>query len=205
MSDASIATLFVTKLYRAAVVGAAALNQRLRESCLAIAAEDAAGQAWSVAKGYKGYTSYASLDDLVTRDPAFADLKKALDPHARAFAQALHLDLGRRKLALDSIWINVLAPGGVHSGHIHPNSALSGAYYVDVPKGAAALRLEDPRLPQMMAAPPRSDDAPESEQSFVYVAPRAGEVLMWESFVRHEVPPNAARRPRISISFNYRW
>jgi uncharacterized protein (TIGR02466 family) len=55
----------------------------------------------------------------------------------------------------------------------------------------------------MMAAPVRSDEAPESEQTFVYVTPAAGEVLMWESFVRHEVPMNGAKKPRISISFNY--
>lgn len=198
-----ISTLFVTKLYRAELAGAGALNADLIKACRAIAAEDEAGKAWSKAKGYRGYTSYASLDDLPQRDPSFAALKRELDGHAAAFAKALHFDLGRRKLKLDSIWINVLEPGGAHSGHIHPHSVLSGTYYLDVPAGASALKLEDPRLPMMMAAPPRSEDAPEAERTFVYIAPKAGEVLMWESFVRHEVPANPARRPRISVSFNY--
>ncbi|MEZ6023028.1 MAG: TIGR02466 family protein [Hyphomonadaceae bacterium] len=199
---ADIATLFVTKLYRAALEDAAALNPDLLRSCRAIAADDAAGQAWSKAKSYRGYTSYASLDDLPKRDPTIAALAKQLDKHAAAFAKALHLDLAR-KLKLDSIWINVLDSGGAHTGHIHPHSVLSGTYYVDVPPNASALKLEDPRHPLMMAAPPRADDAPESERTFVYVAPKAGEVLMWESFVRHEVPANAAKKPRVSISFNY--
>ncbi|MGE0828498.1 MAG: TIGR02466 family protein [Hyphomonadaceae bacterium] len=198
-------SLFVTTLYRARLEGADALNAALLPACREIARADAAGKAWSRAKNYQGYTSYASLNDLPKRDPAFADLKKLLDKHANAFAKALHFDLGGRKLTLDSIWVNVLAPGGGHSGHIHPHSALSGTYYVEVPKGASALKLEDPRLPQMMAAPPRAEDAPEEARAFVYVAPEAGDVLMWESFVRHEVPPNAALKPRISISFNYRW
>lgn len=202
---ADIEILFVTKLYRTALEGADKLNAALGPACRAIAADDAAGQSWSRAHGYRGYTSYASLNDLPVRDPAFADLKRALDPHARAFAEQLHLDLGRRKLVLDSIWINVLEPGGTHSGHVHPHSAISGTYYVETPPGSSALKLEDPRLPLMMAAPPRREDAPEAERTFVYVTPRAGEVLMWESFVRHEVPPNAAKKPRISVSFNYRW
>jgi uncharacterized protein (TIGR02466 family) len=200
-----ITSLFVTKLYRATLENARALNAALLASCRAIAAEDEAGRAWSKAHGYRGYTSYASLNDLPKRDPAFADLKRALDPHARDFAKALHLDLGRRKLALDSIWINVLEPGGVHTGHVHPHSVLSGTYYVDVPPGSSALKLEDPRLPLMMAAPPRREDAPESERSFIYLDPKAGEALMWESFVRHEVPHNGAKKPRISVSFNYSW
>ena len=200
-----VATLFVTKLYRARIENADALNAELMKSCLSIAEEDEAGKTWSKEKGYRGYTSYASLDDLPRRDPAFADLKKRLDRHALAFAEELHLDLGGRKLRLDSIWINVLAAGGVHSGHIHPHSVLSGTYYVDTPPGASALKLEDPRHPMMMAAPPRREDAPEEERTFVYVKPAAGDVLMWESFVSHEVMPNTAKQPRISISFNYGW
>lgn len=198
---AEIATLFVTKLYRATVEGVDLRD--LTKSCRAIAADDAAGQAWSREKNYRGYTSYASLDDLPKRDPSIGALAKVLDKHAAAFARALHFDLGGRKLKLDSIWINVLEPGGVHSGHIHPHSVLSGTFYVETPPGSSALKLEDPRHPMMMAAPRRADDAPESERTFVYVSPRAGEVLMWESFVRHEVPANGAKKPRISISFNY--
>jgi uncharacterized protein (TIGR02466 family) len=196
-----IRTLFVTKLYRAALAGVD--NAALLASCRAIAADDGAGRRWSKTNGYKGYTSYASLDDLPTRDPNFADLKSALDKHAGAFVGDLHLDLGRRKLKLNSIWINVLEPGGVHTGHVHPHSVLSGTYYVDVPAGASALKLEDPRHPLMMAAPARSADAPEAERTFVYMTPKAGEALMWESFVRHEVPMNTAKKPRVSVSFNY--
>jgi uncharacterized protein (TIGR02466 family) len=198
---AEVQTLFVTKLYRAAVEGVS--NDDMLHSCLSIAADDAAGQAWSKEKGYRGYTSYASLNDLPKRDPSMAALKAALDKHAAAFAKALNLDLGGRKLKLDSLWINVLEPGGAHSGHIHPHSVLSGTYYVDVPPGSSALKLEDPRLPLMMAAPTRREDAPEEERTFVYVTPRAGDVLMWESFVRHEVPANGAKRARVSMSFNY--
>lgn len=198
---ADVQTLFVTKLYRAAVQGVG--NDDLLRSCKAIAEADTAGQRWSKEHGYRGYTSYASLNDLTKRDPSIAELKGALDKHAAAFAKALHLELSGRRLKLDSIWINVLEPGGAHSGHIHPHSVLSGTYYVDVPPGASALKLEDPRLPMMMAAPPRREDAPDDERTFVYVAPKTGEVLMWESFVRHEVPPNTAKRARISISFNY--
>jgi uncharacterized protein (TIGR02466 family) len=196
-----IKTLFVTKLYRAAVDGVD--NAALLKSCRAIASGDKAGQRWSKENNYQGYTSYASLNDLPKRDPNFASLKAALDKHAMTFARELHLDLSGRRLRLDSMWVNVLEPGGVHTSHIHPQSVLSGTYYVDVPPGASALKLEDPRHASMMAAPVRREDAPESERTFVYVTPAAGEALMWESFIRHEVPMNTARQQRISVSFNY--
>ena len=39
----------------------------LEKTCLAIAAEDQAGQRWAREHGYGGYTSYASLNDLTRR------------------------------------------------------------------------------------------------------------------------------------------
>ncbi len=57
----------------------------------------------------------------------------------------------------------------------------------------------------MMAAPARKAKASPESRSFVYVAPEAGEILLWESWLRHEVPMNMAEEERISVSFNYRW
>ncbi len=200
--------LFVTRLYEASLAadrGFEAFNIELEEACRMLAAEDMAGRAWCKAHSYGGYTSYASLDDLPQRASAFGALKSKLDKHAQTFAQDLAFDLGGGRLKLDSLWVNILRPGAAHSGHIHPHSVLSGAVYVATPPGASALKLEDPRLPLMMAAPTRRDDADETLKTFVYLQPQAGTVLMWESWLRHEVPANAAKRERISISFNYGW
>lgn len=200
--------LFVTPVYEATLTTDRAFenfNREIFEACLALAEEDEAGRAWCRAHGYAGYTSYASLNDLPQRMNVFSDLKAKLDRHARAFAEGLSLDLGRGRLKLDSLWVNVLKPGGAHSGHIHPHSVISGTVYVATPPGASALKLEDPRLPLMMAAPPRRADAPETAQTFVYLQPEPGTVYMWESWLRHEVPANRAKTPRVSISFNYGW
>jgi uncharacterized protein (TIGR02466 family) len=204
---AKLERLFVTTVYRAALIAGPAGETLLREiaqSCRAIAAEDTAGQGWSRKHGYQGYTSYASLGDLAWRDPVFEDLVRALDRHVAKFAQAQAYDLAGRQLVLDSLWINILEPGGRHTGHIHPNSVVSGTYYVALPKGAPGLKFEDPRLPQMMAAPARRADAALEQRAFVELSPEPGAVLLWESYLRHEVPQTRARSDRISISFNYR-
>ena len=189
--------LFPTLFYEAAPDEPALLAE-LDQSCRALAQEDTAGRRWSKAHGYRGYTSYASLNDLPLRDPAFADLKRLLDRHVAAFAKEAGFDLGGRRLKLDSLWVNVMKPGGTHSGHLHPHSVVSGTFYVAVPEGSGALKLEDPRLPMLMAAPPR-------DGTFVYAEPHAGSLFLWESWLRHEVMPSTARAERISVSFNYRW
>lgn len=197
-----VRSLFVTPFYEASLDDPALLAA-LDHSCRSLARDDTAGRRWAKDQGYAGYTSYASLDDLPTRDPAFADLRRALDGHVRRFVELAFLDL-THKPKLDSLWVNVLKPGGGHSGHIHPHGVVSGTLYIAVPEGSGPLKLEDPRLPLMMAAPPRTTDAPESARTFVYAAPAPGTLFLWESWLRHEVPPGRARAERISISFNYR-
>ncbi len=205
----SLRPLFVTQLYQASLAqerGFEAFNAELEDACLMLAAEDRAGRAWCRAHRYGGYTSYASLADLPSRASVFGELKRRLDRHAAAFAEALAFDLGTRgKLRLDSLWVNLLKPGAGHSGHIHTHSVLSGTVYVATPPGSGGLRLEDPRLPLMMAAPPRRSDAPEEARTFVTLVPEPGTLYLWESWLRHEVQPNAARSPRVSLSFNYGW
>ena len=196
-------SLFATQFYEN-VLNAPALIEELAEACLALAEEDLAGRRWSRDHGYRGYTSYASLNDLPVRDPRFADLVRLLNRHVAAFAEDCAFDLGGRRLKLDSMWANVLKPGGAHSAHIHPHSVVSGTVYVAVPPGAGPLKLEDPRLPMMMAAPTRRADAPEALRNFVTAAPQPGSVFLWESWLRHEVVPGSGKAPRISISFNYR-
>ena len=193
--------LFATPLYEADV-GSQDLRDALAHSIRTLARDDRAGQRWSKDRAYPGYTSYASLNDLLKRDPDLADLGRLLTPHAAKFADECAFDLGR-KPKLDSLWVNLLKSGGRHSGHIHPHSIISGTYYVEVPKDSGAIRFEDPRLGLMMAAPLRRSDAPDDLQPFVSVEPRPGLLLLWESWLRHEVLAGSGKGDRLSISFNF--
>ena len=205
MSD--IKSLFATRLYTAALSDFSTLVDCsvLESSCLAIAEDDEAGQSWCEENDFPGYTSYASLTDLDWRFPIFKDLITALNMHVEAFVQDLDFDLGNKKIKLDSLWINILPFGGVHTAHIHPHSVISGTTYVAMPAGTSAIKFEDPRLATMMAAPSRAKGAREELRSFIYAEPNIGDVLLWESWLRHEVPMNMANEDRISISFNYSW
>ncbi len=202
-----IESLFVTRLYRATLSeqGRPIDASELEASCYSIAQDDEAGQDWCEENGYPGYTSYASLSDLPWRFPIFGDLVKVLDAHVAAFADDLQFDLDGRALKLEDIWINILPEGGTHASHIHPHSVISGTTYVSMPEGASALKLEDPRSAMMMAAPARIKGARDELRSFIYVTPDVGDVLLWESWLRHEVPMNMAEDERISVSFNYSW
>ena len=196
----AVRTLFATSLYEADLRDDTLLAE-LAHSIRSLARDDGAGRKWCREHGYHGYTSYASLDDLPRRDPVFAELGRRLARHARLFAAQLGWD---HRPKLDSLWVNLLKDGGHHGGHIHPHAVLSGTFYVDAPKGSGAIRFEDPRLPMMMAAPVRRPDTPEALQTFVSIEPRSGMLLLWESWLRHEVRPGRPKGDRLSVSFNFR-
>jgi uncharacterized protein (TIGR02466 family) len=204
-APASLMQLFVTEVYRTELQGTSVdgLLDRVEAACRRLMGEDEPGRAWSQRHGYLGYTSYGSIDALPQRDPAFADLVTLLDAQARVFAALIELDLRGKTLRLQNIWINALGPGGAHSGHTHPHAVFSGTIYLAVPPGSGALQFEDPRLGLMMHAPFRQPNARPYRQTQMATTPQRGTLLLWESWLRHEVTTNRGDGVRISVSFNY--
>ncbi len=200
----SIESLFVTQVYAARLQQAGApLNRQLLRECLQLRHDDAAGRRWSEDKYPGGYTSYGSASHMHQRSPTFASLARRIDRHVRAYVRALEFDIDARRLAMTDCWVNIMPRGVVHGPHLHPLSLVSGTYYVRTPPGSAAIKFEDPRLERFMAAPPRRSTARRALQSWVTIAAQAGRVVLFESWLRHEVPPGRAASSRVSISFNY--
>ena len=203
----SIEALFPTRVYAAQLPPAAAqsLNTRLLRECRQLRHDDPAGRRWSAANYQGGYTSYGSANKMHAMSPTFAELQRRLQPHVQRFVRALELDLTNRTLEMTDCWVNIMPRQVAHGLHLHPLSTLSGTYYVQIPPGSPGLKLEDPRLDRMMAAPPRRRRAARESQPWVLLPVRAGRLVLFESWLRHEVPPNRSRADRISISFNYGW
>jgi uncharacterized protein (TIGR02466 family) len=202
--------LFPTLVYRAALHSrgpraAAALNARLLKECQQLRLDDGAGRRWSARHYPHGYTSYGSAHHMQRQSPTFARLAREIDRHVARFARGLQFSLGARRLAMTDCWVNIMGRGAVHGLHLHPLATISGVYYVRVPAGAPGLKLEDPRLARFMAAPPRARRARRVNRQWVTLPARTGQLVLFESWLRHEVPPHRAARERVSISFNYNW
>jgi uncharacterized protein (TIGR02466 family) len=183
----------------------ARFNRDLLKQCRLVRETDPEGQEWSEKHYPHGYTSYGSISDLHLRYPPFEDLAKHIDKHVARFARSLDMDLLGGSLAMTSCWVNIMPANAAHSLHLHPLSVISGTYYVSVPPGASSLKIEDPRLDRMMAAPPKRDDVRDRNKLHLELKPKDGTVALWESWLRHEVPPNRSKQERVSISFNYEW
>ena len=185
--------------------GQARFNTELAAECRNLRDYDAAGRRWS-AKNYPGgYTSYASLNQLHKFSSTFAGLERKLTAHVRRFAAQLDMDLRGRTIAMTDFWVNIMPEHAAHSLHLHPLSFLSGTYYVSTPRGCPGLKFEDPRLSKFMAAPPKTTGVRPANQPHITYPAKAGHVILFESWLRHEVAANRIMTARISLSFNYNW
>lgn len=203
----SIRSVFPTYLYTAALQrsGVRAFNAQLLKEARQLRDDDLAGRRWSARNYRGGYTSYASTHRLHQLSPSFERLERKLESHVAAFAAAAQWDLAGRTLAMTDCWINIMSRSATHGLHLHPLSTLSGTYYVQVPPGSAGLKFEDPRLDRFMAAPPRKAGARAQNRTWITVPAQPGRLVMFESWLRHEVAPHPFAAERVSVSFNYNW
>jgi uncharacterized protein (TIGR02466 family) len=179
-----------------------AFNGRLLRECRQLRSDDAAGRRWSKQNYPGGFTSYASVNRMHRVSPTFASLEEKLAAHVKRFVRALEFDLQERALVMTDCWVNIMPRQVVHGLHLHPLSTISGTYYVQTPAGCSGIKLEDPRLDRFMASPPRKSAA---ARPWVVIPAEAGSLVLFESWLRHEVAPSPRPGERISISFNYGW
>jgi uncharacterized protein (TIGR02466 family) len=180
-------------------------NTELAEECRNLRDYDSAGRRWSLKNYPGGYTSYASLNQLHKFSSTFEGLERKLTKHVRRFTGQLDMDLKGRKVQLTDLWVNIMPEHAAHSLHLHPLSFISGTYYVSTPRGCPGLKFEDPRLSKFMAAPPKVAKVRPVNQPHITYPAKAGHVILFESWLRHEVAANRSTAERISISFNYNW
>ena len=203
----ALRSLFTTYVYTADLQrsGSSELNRQLLKESRQLREDDVSGRRWSAKNYAGGYTSYGSSHRLQRISPTFQSLERKLTRHVRAFADNAEWDLRGRPLAMTDCWVNIMSRQAGHGLHLHPLSTLSGTYYVRTPTGCAGLKFEDPRLERFMAAPPRKATASPESSPWITVPAVAGQLVLFESWLRHEVLPSPSATERVSISFNYSW
>ncbi|MCC6137458.1 MAG: hypothetical protein IT287_02415 [Bdellovibrionaceae bacterium] len=200
----STQSFFPTKIYKAPVStksNISALNKQLLKEIEILSEEDTAGIAWSNKHYPNGFTSYASANQMNIVSPTFEELELHIKKHVKKYVDNLELNLDVKALRMTTCWVNIMPKGAIHTSHNHPQSIISGTYYVQMPPKSSALRFEDPRYPFYMSRPAlRTESKNQVNQSLSAVP---GDVILFESWLRHEVPLNNSAQPRVSISFNY--
>ena len=104
-----------------------------------------------------------------------------------------------QRLVITQLWGNRNPKGSKHHEHVHPNSIISGVFYL----------RQDPKLPPIQFSKSNQHAMkldPKKYNNFnaeTFLLPcTAGELILFPSSLRHSVPVNMGEEERISLSFN---
>jgi len=109
-------------------------------------------------------------------------------------------------VVLDNMWANVNPKYCYNTVHTHPRGMWSGVYYVQTPENCGNIKFIDPRMGNNAnPVPVDKDKYAEKKHSWneVRYKPIEGRLIIFPSFLLHEVEQNLSDSPRVSISFNY--
>ena len=114
-----------------------------------------------------------------------------------------------KRLVIDNFWLNVNTHGSSNILHTHPESVLSGVYYVNVPENSGDIvfhsfdsSLNDTSYGNYVYESATSHIP--MNRNITSITPEDKMLIMFPSYYLHSVGTNLSREKRISISFNSR-
>lgn len=122
---------------------------------------------------------------------------------AEQFAKSQGVDISKKRAVIVAMWMSNMRSGSTHAKHAHGLCMYAGTYYVECPSGSGNIRFHNPSssLMGLVSLPVTQDDNP-ATSNWVDFKPQPGRLLLWNSWVYHEVIENRNITPRITISFN---
>jgi len=188
---------FPTSIWRFNVAGYETLNQKLMQLIEDERQRDPTGMS-----GRSTVLGWHSTDQLHHR-PELKEFVAILHASVDEVGRAYRLDTNRASLELATCWALVNGKLASSVVHCHPNSFLSGVYYVNAFEDSGDIFFQDPRHAAYMFPCPVTEFAPWTLRRVAY-RPRSGGMLIFPSWLYHGVEPNLSDTPRISMSFNFR-
>ncbi len=185
---------FPTPLWKFPLEGAAALNVKLAEAIARERERDPNGMRVSNVLGWH------SRDDLHRRDE-FREFVELIGNNVLAVARELAWDLTAILPKLNNCWAMANIPQATTKAHHHPNSILSGVYYVRAPKSGGNIYFFDPRPGAQMLVPAYTHTNGLNAGQ-VTIPAVAGTMLIFPSWLWHGVEPNRSSEDRLCLSFN---
>jgi len=146
-----------------------------------------------------GYQSNNILEKPNSRISSFID---SLTSPVKVFSSSLRL---KQSIQLNNMWFNINKPGATNKLHNHPQSIISGVYYLKVPKDSGNIIFYNPASELMSSYLPNSfvNSYDRYNANSWSITPKENYLILFPSWLRHEVSKNDSKKDRISIAFNY--
>ena len=105
--------------------------------------------------------------------------------------------------SLDNLWININNYKDFNISHMHPNSCISGVFYIQCLKESGQIVFENSFKDYIgYAWDSKLNTYNQNTSAKWKIVPEENKLLLFPSFLNHYVEPNLSKDKRISISFN---
>ena len=140
-----------------------------------------------------------STNNYVLRDNRLSSLRLFLNNSLQEYFQATMSPQDNIKLEITQSWINYTKTGQYHHKHAHPNSVISGVFYIQASKEIDKLFFYNESYQQIKIVP-KEFHVYNSESWWLPV--ETGQLLLFPSSLTHMVATTSGEDDRISMSFN---
>jgi uncharacterized protein (TIGR02466 family) len=150
-------------------------------------------------KVYKNYGNYSSTNTFILNEPQMSELKKFCESSLEFYFEEFYKPLTKVKSTITQSWLNYTENNQHHHGHTHPNSLISGVFYISANKDSDRICFCRNDYKQISIAEREKNDYNTDEIEFKV---NSGELLLFPSNLIHKVPLKNDKDLRISLAFN---
>ena len=108
----------------------------------------------------------------------------------------------KQNLVITQSWITKTEIGGSHTIHNHPNSIFSGVYYIECSDSSPVNFYHGNELLRDFKFDLDYTKETIYNKSITRVLPKTGDIVMFPSWVEHDVGANLGPKKRIVLAFN---
>lgn len=141
----------------------------------------------------------SSVDKYILKQKEVANLATFIEKSAHEYFMATYCPKNDVRLRVTQSWLNWTKPGQFHHKHAHPNSLISGCFYVKANKDTDKIFFYKDAY-QRIKFPPVEWNVYNSESWWYPVG--SGELVFFPSDLSHMVEPVGGEDTRISLAFN---
>jgi len=132
-------------------------------------------------------------------DPKLASLREFVDASVASYFKEIYSPKNEVSLRITQSWVNYTKPGQWHHKHAHPNSFISGVFYIKANKETDRIHFFKDGY-QQIKLPVDQFNLYNSESWWLPVG--TGELILFPSSFTHMVEAVKGEDLRVSMSFN---
>ena len=143
-----------------------------------------------------------SVDSYIFRNnPELSEIHDFCVNSINEMVKEVYKPINQLEFYITQSWLNITNTGGFHHEHSHPNSLISGVFYISTVKDDRIHFNDGVEHNRFLQQFPTEDYQAFNSQMFWFNV-KDQELAMFPSYLKHSVPKNETKQTRVSLSFN---